>query len=496
MSSNERKCIRLNSNVNNHLWHGSECGETFVTPFATLSRMKYDDSEYFFLNFETDLDNHAANTHSGMYLAWAVHAGLTRVDPTDESWTRAVAATQARQLTGANLLSDMCDGKLTDMEFNAEGNAFTAQYYEKDFHHDYARVFDSQIPSTGHDADDICSVPDTWGNFDLLKPVLDRRLAQWRAGGKPPELSLVGAPPAATPPAPAGPAPDMDALRRRAEGGDRDAWYDLAIEYITGAHVPRDYTQAANAFEKAAQLGIPEAAFNLGVCYQNGDGRPQDPKQRLRWFALAAEGGHGQAAYFLAMAYRQGDQVPQDFIASNALMLLAQRLGVEEARSAGVMAGSLAESMALSAQLSEPGQLVAVLSARRRKVLAGQLDTGVERFKNGPGAAVAPKADRPAGREAAPEPSTGGGFGLGHAALLIGAASFVLLLLAGVRGSRFVTLAWVLSIVGAGGVFAVAPSLGLRGTIRGVVTALAALPVLGGFVNLWLAVRWAGRRAG
>lgn len=458
--------------------------------------MKYDDSEYFFLNFETDLDNHAANTHSGMYLAWAVHAGLTREEAADDSWTRAVAATKARQLTGANLLSDLCDGKLTDMEFNAEGNAFTAQYYEKDFHHDYARVFDSQIPSTGHDADDICSVPDTWANFDLLKPVLDRRLAQWRAGGKPPELSLVGdspaAPPPPAPPAPAGPAPDMDALRRRAERGDRDAWYGLAIEYITGTDVPRDYVQAANAFEKAAQLGVPEAAFNLGVCYQNGDGRPQDPKQRLRWFALAAEGGHGQAAYFLAQAYRQGDQVPQDFIASNALMLLAQRRGVEEAHSAGVMAGSVAESMALSAQLGEPGQLVALLSARRRKVLAGQVDTGVERFKNGTGAV--PQAARPAGNEAAEQPASGG-FGLGHVALLIGAASFVLLLLAGMRGSRFVTLAWVLSIVGAGGVFAVAPSLGLRGAMRGIVTALAALPALGGFINIWLLVRWAGRRS-
>ena len=458
--------------------------------------MKYDDSEYFFLNFETDLDNHAANTHSGMYLAWAAHAGITRADPADEVWTRAVAATQARQLTGANLLSDQCDGKLTDMEFNAEGNAFTAQYYEKDFHHDYARVFDSQIPRTGHDADDICSVPDTWANFDLLKPVLDRRLAQWRAGGPPPELSLVGDPPAAPlpppPSAPAGPAPDMDALRRRAEGGDRDAWYDLAIEYITGAHVPRDYVQAANAFEKAAQLGVPEAAFNLGVCYQNGDGRPQDPKQRLRWFALAAEGGHGQAAYFLAQAYRQGEQVSQDFIASNALMLLAQRRGVEEARSAGVMAGSVAESMALSAQLGEPGKLVALLSARRRKVLAGQVDTGVERFKNGPN--TAPAATRAATHEA-PEKPSGSGFGLGHVALLIGAAGFVVLLLAGTRGSRFVTLAWVLSIVGAGGVFAVAPSLGLRGAMRGVATALAALPVLGGVINIWLVVRWAGRRS-
>jgi hypothetical protein len=284
----------------------------------------------------------------------------------------------------------------------------------------------------------------------------------------------------------------MEVLRRRAEAGDRDAWYELAVAYLTGAHIPRDYVQAANAFEKAAQLGVPEAAFNLGVCYQNGDGRPQDAKQSLRWFAFAAEGGHGHAAYFLAMAYRQGAEVPQDFIASNALMLMAQRLGVEEARSAGIMAGSLSESMALSLQLSEPGQLVALLSARRRKVLAGQVDTGVARFNNGPRAV--PQGAQAADREA-PEPGSGSGFGLGHVALLIGAASVVVLMLTGLRGPRFVTLAVVLSIVGAGGVFAVGPSLGVRGATRTLATALAALPALGGFVNLWLVVRWGGRRS-
>lgn len=453
--------------------------------------MKYDDSEYYFLNFETDLDNIAANTHIGMYLAWALLSGLGSTGDAMNDWTSDIARLRARETTGGQLLCDRCDGKLTADEFNDEGNAFTAAYYEQQFHHDYARVFDSQIPSTGHDADDICSVPDTWVNFERLKPVLDGRLADWRARRTPPApkaLSLVGDPPVAAPTPPAGPAPDLAALRAKAERGDRDAWFALAAEYITGAHVPQDFKQAADCFEKAAQAGLPEAAFNLGVCFQNGDGRPQDPKQRLRWFALAAEGGHGQAAYFLAIAYRQGEHLPQDFVASNALMMLAQKRGVQEAHAAGVMAGSLTESVALAQQLSEPGQLVAVLSARRRKVLAGQADTGVERWKHGPNASREPPADRTT-------PTSGSGFGLGHVALLIGAAGMIILLLAGLRGQRFVWLSWGLSLMGAGGVFAVGPSLGVRGAARIVATALAALPVLGSFVNLWMVVRWVGRRS-
>lgn len=458
------------------------------------SRMKYDDSEYYFLNFETDLDNEAANTHIGMFLAWAVHAGLARQPSDDERWSADIQAVLARRKTGGEMLSSIFDGKLVDGAFNEEGRAFAAAYYEKQFHHDYARVFDSQIPSTGHDADDICSVPDTWANFDLIQPVLDRRLASWRQSRRTPELSLVGDPPP-PPPAPsasdAGPATDLTALKRRAEQGDRDAWFELGAEYITGAHLPQDFKLAADCFEKAAQAGLAQAAFNLGVCYQNGDGRPKDARQRLRWFALAAEGGHGQAAYFLALAYRQGDDLPQDFIASNALMMLAQQRGVQEAHATGILAGSLAESAALAAQLGEPGQLVAVLSARRRKVLAGQADTGVARFKHGP------SADRgPATASAASEaPPAAAGASLGHLALLVGAAGLVILLIAGMRGQRFVWLSWALSLIGAVGVFSVGPSVGVKGASRTLATVLAALPALGSFVNLWMVLRWLGRQS-
>lgn len=440
--------------------------------------MKYDDSEYYFLNFETDLDNSAANTHIGMFYAWALLSGLGQVDQPYRRMSDALAQLRTRQKTGGELLSQLCDGKLTSGEFNDEGNAFAADYYRDQFHRDYVAVFESQIPSTGHDADDICSVPDSWANFDLLKPVLDRRLAEWRTKRR---TSPLGG-------SAGQPAPDIPTLRRLADQGDRDAWFALGAEFITGNRLPKDFKQAADCFEKAAQAGLPEAAYNLGVCFQNGDGRPQDPKQRLRWFALAAEGGHAQATYLLAMAYRQGDHLPQDFVASNALMLLAQQRGVQEAHAAGIMAGSTTESFMLRQQLEAPGQLVAVLSARRRKVLAGQADTGVERWKHGPGAARSPA------EATAPAPARPG-LTLGHLALMLGAASIIIVPLTGVKSTAFFVLSWALSVTGAAGVFAVAPSLGLGRVARVIATAVAVLPVIGGFVNLWLVLRWAGQRS-
>ena len=460
--------------------------------------MKYDDAETCFLNFETELDNGAANTHIGMYLAWAVLAGLGRDDPGDAMWSASVAALKQRSSTGGQVLSSFSDCKLMDSEFSAEGKAFTAAYYDEAYVRDYQKVFQDQMPRTGHETDDFCRVPDTWANFDRLKPLLDRRYATWKvslgaAPAQPPaarELSLEPLSPAPT-------AADIEQIQRRAQAGDRDAWFELGAACLTGRGVPRDPTQAAHAFEKAAQAGLPEAAYNLGVCYQKGDGRPQDAQQMLKWFTLAAEGGHGQATYFLAAAYREGSLVPQDYVASNALLLLAKARGVEAAHKAGVMAGSLAESLALSEEMRQTGQVVAVLSARRRAVASGRADSGVDRWKNLGAAAPAERSRAASPPDAEPAPAPAGiSFGLRHVALLAGAAGVFVLLASGVTGIRFMLLGLLFSLVGAGGVYGVGSSLGLGRGTRLLAALVAAVPALGSLINLALVVRWLGRRGG
>lgn len=536
--------------------------------------MKYDDSEYCFLNFETELDNDAASTHIGMFLAWCVLRGLGREDAADERWSQAVARLKRREITAGELLIDMCDGKLMDLDLSAEGNAFAGAYYESRFIKDYETVLRDQMPSTGHDTDDFCSVPDTWANFDRLAPLLDKRYGDWKGGpgpagspgpkpsggAAPLELSLEplegevanaaasatagGGLPASTTVPPTGEAlAFLQALQQRATAGDGEAWYELGAEYITGERTPRDFTKAANAFEKAAQLGIAQAAFNLAVCYQNGDGRPQDPKQMLRWFALAAEGGHGESAYFLAMAYRQGQHLQRDFVASNALMMIARSRGVKAAAEAGVMAGSAGQTAALVSRLIEPGQFVATLSARRRALAAGKVDDGTQgwvdpagpegaaggaaggtaggsagggsvgRSGTGVGGASATASGQASGgssraasgrsstssRSAVTSRSRGeakaGGIGFGAVALIIGAVALVPLLLAGpsLAGGRFKALATALSLVGAVGVFVVSGGLRASLAMRVVLTVLAAVPFLGSFACM--AVTWAWARS-
>ena len=137
--------------------------------------MKYDDAEYYFLNFETDaLPNEAAATHIGMYVAWLMTHALV-----SESLEEAIDEIKARQVTGAEIVVDACDCKLLEDDLSEEGNAFTAWYYEDKYISDYCRVFEI----SGDSADALCSVEDSWENFDRIAPVLDQRYAEWKQLG-------------------------------------------------------------------------------------------------------------------------------------------------------------------------------------------------------------------------------------------------------------------------------------------------------------------------
>jgi hypothetical protein len=128
-------------------------------------------------DFPADLPPEAAATHAGIYLAWALLAGLGGeyhvVDSAED-----LERLQARKLTPGEYFLAVCDGKLTDEDFSKEGNAFARAYYQQDgasFIRDYQEFLAKGLRSEYH-------VPDSWTSYDKLQPVLDRRLANWRRG--------------------------------------------------------------------------------------------------------------------------------------------------------------------------------------------------------------------------------------------------------------------------------------------------------------------------
>jgi hypothetical protein len=132
-------------------------------------------------DFPADLDEYQAAVHMGLFLAWCIARDLHDAEFfTDVGLNVVLDAVRARQLTGAQLLEPLA-GVLAGDELNAEGNAFARAYYETLYRADYLGALAGGLPSMYH-------VPDTWESFERLRPVLDRRYAEWVAAGRPGEL--------------------------------------------------------------------------------------------------------------------------------------------------------------------------------------------------------------------------------------------------------------------------------------------------------------------
>ena len=484
--------------------------------------MKYDDSEYYFLNFETDRDNDDAATHIGMYLAWAMTRGLAGEELNDPEATALLAQLRARKITGRRVLLDHCDGKLTDDDLSDVGNAFTQAYYHRHFVKDYERVFQGKFPDTGHPTADFCGIPDTWDHFQQLAALLDRRYAQWQQARKPGNDSGGGsgaaaaagttstaAKAAAAPTQPSADASRLslealsprspDELRRRGESGDAEAWYELAGLHITGEGAAQDFALAVAAFRRAAELGHVQSAYNLGVACQNGDGVPQDPQQALHWFTIAADAGHGFSALMLAQAYRKGEQLPQDLALANALSMLAVMRGVREARNFGIVAGNDYAELVMA--IKEPGSLRPVLEQRRtqvRRAAPGSAPSGAlpdTPHANRNSTRRIGNATAPTSASGAPS-VTGAADSIGLIATAIGAvAVFVLLMFAtSLSTATFRALAFAFAAIGAFGVFRSSGTLGHGTAKRLLLTLLAAIPAGGAFVCM-LVLWWRFRRS-
>jgi hypothetical protein len=84
-------------------------------------------------------------------------------------------------MTGREFLFKACDGKLTDEDLSEEGNAFTADYYQRPsgelygpFLTDYEAALANGLPSSYH-------VTDTWENYDRFEPYASAAYARWKA---------------------------------------------------------------------------------------------------------------------------------------------------------------------------------------------------------------------------------------------------------------------------------------------------------------------------
>ena|SRR5450432_4381940 len=138
--------------------------------------MKYDDASWHSGgNFPKDLPPEAGATHIGMFVTWALLAGLAgEIHISD--FPDDIPKLEARSVTPGAFFLASCDGKFTDEDLNELGNAFACAYF--DFEKgSYLADYEATL---GKGLAELYYVKDTWVNYDRLKPVLDKRFRKWR----------------------------------------------------------------------------------------------------------------------------------------------------------------------------------------------------------------------------------------------------------------------------------------------------------------------------
>src|SRR5262245_46923232 len=94
--------------------------------------------------------------------------------------------------------------------------------------------------------------------------------------------------------------------------GDRQAQYNLAVEFWRGESVPRDLAKSGVLWRLAADPGNLDAASNLGYLLFYGQGVPRNQREAVQLWLKAASGGQSEAHLHLSHAYGSGDFLEAD----------------------------------------------------------------------------------------------------------------------------------------------------------------------------------------
>jgi TPR repeat protein len=122
-------------------------------------------------------------------------------------------------------------------------------------------------------------------------------------------------------------------LRQRAESGEAESQYQLAIRYSSGNGVSKDDAEALNWFRKSAESGSAMGQVTLGLIYRQGSrGVKEDPAQAVEWFRKAANQGNANGQSELGFMYERGEGVPQDDREAARLYALAAAQGLPVAQ--------------------------------------------------------------------------------------------------------------------------------------------------------------------
>jgi len=105
---------------------------------------------------------------------------------------------------------------------------------------------------------------------------------------------------------------DYEETKHKAEKGDVDAQYHLAMLYDFGRGTEKNDAEAARWCRMAAEKGHAEAQFSLAQTLRLGEAVAPDMKEAFAWFMKSALQGYPEAEHALSVCYQNGDGVKEN----------------------------------------------------------------------------------------------------------------------------------------------------------------------------------------
>jgi S1-C subfamily serine protease len=100
---------------------------------------------------------------------------------------------------------------------------------------------------------------------------------------------------------------EFKSVKAKAERGEVESQYQLAVMYALGIGVPKNYAESGKWYLKAANAGVAEAQFALGLrYYKHGLDAKEHYATAFTWFYKAANQGMPEAQYNLGVLYSLG----------------------------------------------------------------------------------------------------------------------------------------------------------------------------------------------
>ncbi|MBW7676754.1 DUF7832 domain-containing protein [Chryseobacterium chendengshani] len=149
----------------------------------------YDDASWHHSeDFPEGLPEKNSATHTGMFLNWCINNSLYS-NELNEDHENKIKSLKKHEITGADFVIDVLEGKFSEYNLNDMGNAFAKDYYvdETDFADqfssfatDYINIFDSVAEESDFEYETFYHIKDTYENYDLMKQIIDLRFLEWK----------------------------------------------------------------------------------------------------------------------------------------------------------------------------------------------------------------------------------------------------------------------------------------------------------------------------